>query len=315
MNTYLALWHEDKESSAIKAGHFKEFASVELTSLKSSYSLISTGTERLVGLGEVPQNLKRSMVVPYMDGSFDFPIKYGYSLVGTNATGSFHVMHPHQDHVLVSANHLYQLSDRLPLQRAPLISNIETVLNAVWDAQLEQNDQIGICGFGNIGSLLALVIKSYFGKAVQIIETDSWRCEKAKAIGFDVLDKKSAATFDVLFHTSATESGMQFCLEHLKIEGRLIELSWYGNKEVSLKLGGVFHSNRLKIISSQVSKISPFAPVGMDILKRKKMAEEVLFNEEFDELITYVAFENAPAFYNKLRRNLLPNGLIWMLKY
>ena len=50
--------------------------------IRTLFSAISPGTERLVSLGQIPEDLHEAMRCPYMGGSFGFPVKYGYSLVG-----------------------------------------------------------------------------------------------------------------------------------------------------------------------------------------------------------------------------------------
>ena len=76
-----ALWHLNAEESIIDKAQLAE-QQEDLVTVRSLYSLISTGTERLVASGGVPENLYQQMTVPYMEGGFQFPIKYGYSLVG-----------------------------------------------------------------------------------------------------------------------------------------------------------------------------------------------------------------------------------------
>jgi hypothetical protein len=46
-------------------------------------------------------------------------------------------------------------------------------------------------------------------------------------------------------------------LDLLGPEGTVIDLSWYGDAEVRLSLGGAFHSRRLGLRASQVGTISP----------------------------------------------------------
>ena len=44
-----------------------------------------------------------------------------------------------------------------------------------------------------------------------------------------------------MVHTSATSAGLQQSLDLLAPEGTVIDLSWYGDTEVTLSLGGAFH--------------------------------------------------------------------------
>jgi len=308
-----SLWHLGMDQSILQSKELSDISTSKV--LETKYSLISTGTERTVALGNVPEQMYQLMQVPYMEGDFSFPIKYGYSLVGSEKEKSFHCMHPHQDRVKIAEKDLYELSSAIPLHRCTLISNIETVLNGIWDAELKETDSIAICGFGNVGSLLALTLKNYFGKTISVIEKNDWRSQKAESLGLEI-DPSGQKNYDVIFHTSATEGGLQYAIDHLNEEGKVIEMSWFGNKKVSLELGMDFHHKRLKIISSQVSKIPKRLRHEMDYLKRKQLAEDILKHNDFDLLIAdLVDFNTAPTFFNDLRNNNLKNGLIWIFKY
>lgn len=310
-----ALWHINELNSEIKSEEVKPNANQKI--IQSKYSLISTGTERLVASGKVPTLLNMSMQVPYMGGSFKFPVKYGYAVCGADAAGNYyHYMHPHQNICAINNKHLFKIDNKVAPNKVPLISNIETVLNAVWDSNFYKPDlKVAICGFGNIGSLLALTLKLKFNKMPTIIEKNNWRLQKAEQLGFKV-DDGEGKSYDIVYHTTATESGLQYCINHLNLEGQLIELSWYGNSKVNINLGASFHINRIKLISSQVSKIPISKQKEISYQKRKKIAAEILENKQFDDLITnYIMFEKSPAFFKDLREGNLPNGLIWMIKY
>ena len=63
-----------------------------------------------------------------------------------------------------------------------------------------------------------------------------------------------------MVHTSATSEGLQRSLELLAPEGTVVELSWYGDEETTLSLGGVFHSVRLTVRASQVGTVAGGPP-------------------------------------------------------
>lgn len=311
-----SLWHISKDQSELMSVDIPHVMGPDQLMLRSDYSLISTGTEKLVSTGKVPESLYDVMGVPYMAGEFTFPIKYGYSTIGSHGDDQYHVMYPHQEAMIVHTHEAYALSEQIPAYRATLISNIETTINAIWDADLQKDETIAICGYGNIGSLLSLTLRHFGYQDVSIIEPNAWRQEQAEQLGFDVISVTDQVEYDVIFNTSANEQGLQYCIDHLNPEGRVIELSWYGSKKINLSLGGDFHYKRLKLISSQVSKISPLAPNQTTYLSRKKLAEQVLLDESFDQLISdFVPFDKTPAFYNDLRNDNLPNGIIWIIKY
>ena len=49
----------------------------DMSWVRTEYSGISVGTERLVGLGEVPPECTKHMPCRYMEGDLALPVKYG----------------------------------------------------------------------------------------------------------------------------------------------------------------------------------------------------------------------------------------------
>ena len=62
---------------------------------------------------------------------------------------------------------------------------------------------------------------------------------------------------DLVIETSGSGEGLRIALESAAFEGEIIEASWFGDRSVSLPLGGAFHSQRLTIRSSQVGTVAP----------------------------------------------------------
>jgi threonine dehydrogenase-like Zn-dependent dehydrogenase len=310
-----SFWHSSKNSSEIRIEIPFDNLDAKSVFLKSSYSAISLGTEKLVATGNIPKELFDKMKVPYMAGNFDFPIKYGYSLVGQTTNNDWvHVMHPHQNQVVVNAESCYYLSEKTNPIVATQISNIETVVNAIWTSNVKKGDTVLVCGTGSIGILLAQTLKHHCKTDVYIQEINPLKKEKLIALGFQICNSK--IEYDICFNVSSSEIGLQYCIDHTVIEGKIIELSWYGKTPVSLNLGGNFHYKRLQIISSQVSEI----PIGMrekfDFFTRKKLVEELINTIDYEPLISsIIPFETLPYFYRKVRNNEPNNDFITVVKY
>ena len=99
---------------------------------------------------------------------------------------------------------------------------------------------------------------------------------------------------DLVVHASATEAGLARSLELLAPEGTVVELSWYGDRRVSLPLGEAFHSRRLTVRSSQVGTVSP-RRAARTYADRLALALDLLADPAFDALITgECAFEELP---------------------
>ena len=316
-----SLWHISTTSSNLQ---FEELTIPTTNQLviKSLYSLVSTGTEKLVAKGLVPPSVHQLMRVPSMGGDFSFPVKYGYSLVGEvisegNLKGQLvHLLHPHQDYLIADNPQISLVPNEIPAKRATLASNMETALNAIWDSGVSIGDKVVVCGFGMIGGLVARLLSLMPAVEVVVLEKNTYRIAQAAKMGFRV-NPSTLANFDYSFHTSGSSAGLQACIAAVGMEGKIIELSWYGTKSVQLQLGADFHYHRKQIISSQVGHVPFSKNARWDYQRRKAVVWKLLKNPIFDTHITQeVSFADSPAFFDDLRQEILLNeGLGWVLRY
>ena len=147
-----------------------------------------------------------------------------------------------------------------------------------------------------IGSSVAALIARFPGVRVQLVDADPGRARIAEALGVDfALPDDALGECDLVVHASATEAGLARSLELLRAEGTVIELSWYGDRRISLPLGEAFHSRRLTVRSSQVGTVSPSARPGRTYADRLALALDLLADPALDALITgECAFEELP---------------------
>ena len=81
METY-SLWLKNKNKPIIKKKILSYKKNSKTVLVKTLYSGISKGTERLVASGNISKDQFDIMKSPFQEGSFSFPIKYGYINVG-----------------------------------------------------------------------------------------------------------------------------------------------------------------------------------------------------------------------------------------
>ena len=285
------------------------------------YSGISKGTERLIFEGRVPASEHMRMRCPFQDGDFPFPVKYGYCLTGVVEDGpqeligwNVFLLHPHQTKAVVPVGALNVLPEGLPLRRAALAANMETALNTLWDARATAGDSILVVGTGVLGLLIASLAAALVGADVTVTDINPARRAVAEKLGARfVLPQDAPKNQDIIIHTSASAAGLKLALESAAFEGRIIEASWYGDKEVTMQLGGAFHSQRLSLISSQVGAVA--APQRARWTYRRRMAKalELLRDDKFDALITgEIAFADAPT---QLPQVFTDAGLMTVLRY
>src|SRR5262249_2548276 len=118
-------------------------------------------------------------------------------------------------------------------------------------------------------------------------DVDAGRAEVASPPGWDfALPEAAAGGLDLVFPPSATSAGLQRSLDLLAPEGTVIDLSWYGDAEVQLSLGGAFHERRLQIRASQVGTVSPARSARRSTADRLALALDLLRDPPFDALGT-----------------------------
>ncbi|MET7686389.1 zinc-binding alcohol dehydrogenase [Streptomyces sp. NPDC005483] len=270
--------------------------------VRSLYSGVSRGTETLVFRGQVPESQHAAMRAPFQEGDFPGPVKYGYLSVGVVEEGpsalkgrTVFCLYPHQTRYVVPASAVTVVPEEIPARRAVLAGTVETAVNALWDAAPLVGDRIAVVGGGMVGSSVAALLARFPGVRVQLVDADPARATTAEALGVGFASPADAlGDCDLVVHASATEQGLARSLELLSAEGTVLELSWYGDRKVSLPLGEAFHSRRLIIRSSQVGTVSP-ARGNRSYGDRLALALKLLADPALDALITgESAFEELP---------------------
>jgi threonine dehydrogenase-like Zn-dependent dehydrogenase len=262
--------------------------------VRARYSGISRGTETLVFTGRVPADQYAAMRAPFQEGDFPAPVKYGYLSVGEVEQGpaalrgrTVFCLHPHQTAYVVPADAVVPVPDRVPARRAVLAGTVETAVNALWDAPPLVGDRVTVVGAGMVGCCVAALLARFPGVRVELVDTDPTRAAVAAALGVDFAAPADAAGGrDLVFHASASDAGLRRALELLRLEGTVVELSWYGDRPVTVALGGAFHSGRLTVRSSQVGTVALARRGSRGHADRLALALELLADPAFDALIT-----------------------------
>jgi threonine dehydrogenase-like Zn-dependent dehydrogenase len=276
---------------------------------------ISRGTETLVFRGGVPPSQFSVMRAPFQEGDFPGPVKYGYLNVGVVEHGPAQLrgrtvfcLYPHQTAYVVPARAVTVVPDEVPPARAVLAGAVETAVNALWDAAPLLGDRIAVVGAGMVGCCVARLLARFPGVRVTLVDVDASRADVAAALGVEfALPADAAEGCDLVFHASATSAGLQKSLDLLASEGTVIELSWYGDTEVRVALGGAFHSARLGIRASQVGMVAPARRGRRSTSDRLTLALDLLRDPAFNVLITGESrFEELPEVMPRLVAGSLP---------
>lgn len=277
--------------------------------VRTLHSGISRGTETLVYRGEVPASEFERMRAPFQSGDFPGPVKYGYCNVGTVEAGPSELvgravfcLYPHQTRYVVPADAVHVLPDGVPPARAVLAAQLETAINALWDAAPRLGDRISVVGGGTVGLLVAWLAGSMPGCEVQVVDTQAARREMADHLGVSfALPEAARDDADLVIHASGRAEGLATALRLAAFEATVLELSWYGQREVNVALGGAFHSRRLQLKSSQVGQVAAAQRSRWSHRRRLALSLSLLTAPALDALITDAApFSDLPAVLARL---------------
>lgn len=271
--------------------------------VRTVYSALSRGTETLVFKGKVPHGERERMRAPFQTGEFPAPVKYGYCNVGVVEQGPAelvgqHVfcLYPHQTRYVVPAASLQVLPADVPPARAVLAANLETAVNALWDAAPRVGDRVAVVGAGTVGCLAAWLAARVIGTEVELIDVDERKSRAARALGVPFRAPAAARPeADVVIHASGTAAGLTTALALAAFEATVVELSWYGDAAPAVPLGHAFHSRRLTLKSSQVGSVAAAQRARWSHARRMGLVMRLLAHAELDALITGESpFEELP---------------------
>jgi NADPH:quinone reductase-like Zn-dependent oxidoreductase len=287
-----ALWYVGPGRAEIRRERLPPLAA-GMVRVRALHGAISRGTEALVAAGKVPASEYGRMRCPHMGGSFPFPVKYGYATVGRVEAGpdgligrTVFTLHPHQILFDVPADAAAPVPDTVPMSRAVLAANMETALNATWDADPLPPGPIAVVGAGVVGALVGFLCAKVKGAAVTLIDINPAREELARALGLGFAKPDNAPVDCALVvHTSADPRGLATAIAIAGEEATILEMSWYGEGTVPVPLGGAFHSRRLKIMSSQVGKVAPSRRATTSHRQRLEQSIELLADPRLDALL------------------------------
>ena len=309
-----AFWLREPGCGEIRAVGLPEPGPDDVV-VRTLRSGISRGTETLVFRGGVPLDQRSRMRAPFQEGDFPGPVKYGYLNVGAVEKGPAELrgrtvfcLYPHQTAYVVPAGAVSVVPEDVPPARAVLAGAVETAVNALWDALPAVGDRVAVVGGGMVGCCVARLLHCYPALRVTLVDVDPGRADAAAALGVDfALPDAAPEDLDLVVHTSATSEGLQRSVDLLAAEGTVLDLSWYGDADVQLSLGGAFHDRRLAIRSSQVGTISPARASRRTPADRLALALELLRDPAFDALLTGESrFDELPDVMARLAAGSLP---------
>ena len=298
-----ALWYVSPGRVEIRAETIGPPAAGEVR-LRALYGGISRGTERLVLNGRIPVSEHSRMRAPNMAGDFPFPVKYGYATVGRIESGPADLvgrigfaLYPHQSAFNLPVDAVALLPDDVPASRGVLAANMETALNAVWDAAPGPADRIAIVGAGWWARCARGCAPSCPARTSRWSTSIRGRAEIAAALGVGLraalrCRRRLRRRHPCERHRGRAGDGAASCRRRGR--RRRVELVRV-RTQIAVSLGEAFHSRRLRLISSQVGQVAPSHRPRWSHGRRLAAALGLLGDAALDALIaTPIDFHDLP---------------------
>jgi len=281
-------------------------------------SAISAGTEMLVYRGQFP-HLADSHDA--LSSNLSYPLAFGYACVGRvkklgkavhrewedKMVFSFQT---HTSHFTAKTKALFPIPNSLMPENACFLPNMETAVNLVQDGAPILGERVLVLGQGVVGLLTASLLSEFPLESLVTVDRFELRrkalqaeSQKSKVKSLFVHDLQPS-TFDLIFELSGSPSALNDAISLACFSGRIVIGSWYGQKRTEVDLGGTFHRSRIKLISSQVSSISPELSGRWDKARRFEVTWEALNRIQPKKWITHrFSLEDASKAYQLLDEN------------
>jgi 2-desacetyl-2-hydroxyethyl bacteriochlorophyllide A dehydrogenase len=253
--------------------------------VKTMFSAISAGSELLVYRGQIPTGLPVDTTIKALSKPFQYPLKYGYVSVGEVVVLGPDVdrkwqgrrifsFHPHESYYTAEIGDIWAIPERLDMQDALFLPNMETAVNLVMDGQPVIGEHVCIFGQGVVGLLTTALLAQFplhrlvtFDRyavrrraSLEAGADSAWDPDEPEATGDapNVERLNSAAgPADLVYELSGNPQALKPAIQMAGFGARIVLGSWYGSQVTQLELGGRFHRNRIRLISSQVSTLPP----------------------------------------------------------
>ena len=280
--------------------------------VETIFSGISAGTELLLYRGQVPIDMAIDDTIEALTGTFRFPFKYGYAVVGrVIALGSaidpswqhqlVFAFNPHETHFLARPTTLLRIPAFVKSQMAVFLPNMETAVSFLMDGQPMIGEQVAVLGQGVVGLLTTCLLAQFPLASLITLDYYPLRQEWSRRLGATATasptDKTELTTWlqkdrpypgaDLTYELSGNPQALATAVELTGFNGRVVIGSWYGQKSATLSLGEHFHRSHMQLISSQVSHINPQWRGRWQKDRRLQVAWQMLVKHQPERLITH----------------------------
>ena len=279
--------------------------------VRSVISAISAGTEMLFYRGLVGEGTPLDETIASIRSRLQYPYKYGYATVGVVETTGEGVplswvgrevfcFHPHESRFTLPLGEVRPVPAGMNVEDAVFFPAMETALSLTMDAAPIVGENVAVLGQGIIGLLTTAILSRM--PLGHLVAADRYclRQERSRGIGAEACVDPTGGPHqfledvglamrkvDLVIELSGTPEGLELAIGIAALEGRIIVGSWYGTSPQGCRLGDEFHRQRLRIFSSQVSRISGDLSCRWSKERRAEITWKLIRQVSPSQLITH----------------------------
>ena len=186
-------------------------------------------------------------------------------------------------------------------------------LNGILDAQINLGETVAVFGLGVVGQLVAQLARLSGARVVAVDLLESRRALADRLGAHAALDGRGAAEAikeltggrgaDVCIEASGASAALNEAVRACAYSARVVALGFFQGEARSLFLGEEFHHNRIDIVCSQISGVSPALKYRWDTARLVATFMGLVAEGRLDlrPLITHVApFAEAARLFDLL---------------
>ena len=300
--------------------------------IKTRYSAVSHGTEMMIYRGLFTTNLTADETIPDLRHPLRYPLKYGYAAVGEIIDAGPGVgrdligqtafcLHPHESCFTVAADEIVPVPEDVDPMGALFLANMETAVNFLMDGGPIIGEKVVVFGLGVVGLLTTALLAQFPLAALLPLDPFKHRREASRQAGArlamdptrpDALQQirellgpdGKGGMADLAYELSGNPEALNQAIAVTGFNGRIVIGSWYGSTPATVDLGGHFHRRRIRLISSQVSTISPGLSARWSRLRRFEIAWDMIRRHRPARFITQrIPFAQAPEAYELIDKD------------
>lgn len=328
------LWFSGQQQVEIRTHEILVLATGEVI-VEVICSAISAGTEMLVYRGQLPGDIALDASIESLQNQ-GYPLQYGYACVGTVVElgegvdeswlgQTVFAFQPHASHFVSSIDNLIPVPADIAAEDAVFLANMETAVNLVQDGKPIIGERVLVLGQGIVGLLLSSLLAQF--PLTELLIADIWASRRkiAEQFGVATFDPLVAEECnnhqqrlsevqgaDLIYELTGVPDVLNMAIDFSGYHSRVVIGSWYGTKAAPIYLGGAAHRNRLHIITSQVSSLSPELTGRWTKARRFDITWDMIRRINPSRFVSHRAIlEDAPVVYQQLDQQ--PGSLIQAL--